>query len=82
MVAISTGGLAPGLAGLLREALDAVLPDDLERWIDVARAARAGWKRAGTPMAERRPLLLRALERLYRDRAAITAPTAHLESSP
>lgn len=68
VVAISTGGLAPALAGLLREALDAVLPDDLERWIDVANAARAAWKRAGTPLAERRPLLLRALERLYRGR--------------
>jgi len=65
VVAISTGGLAPALAGLLREALEAVLPDDLERWIDVALAARADWKRAGIPMAERRPLLLRALERIY-----------------
>lgn len=68
VVAISTGGLAPALAGLLREALDALLPDDLERWIDVANTARTAWKRAGTPMAERRPLLLRALVRLYRGR--------------
>jgi siroheme synthase-like protein len=66
VVAISTRGLAPALAGLLREALEAVLPEDLERWIDVAVAARADWKRAGTPMAERRPLLLRALDRVYR----------------
>ncbi|HEY0478653.1 MAG TPA: NAD(P)-dependent oxidoreductase [Kofleriaceae bacterium] len=66
VLAISTGGLAPALAGLLREGLDALLPDDLERWFDVARTARASWKRAGTPMAERRPLLLRALARLYR----------------
>lgn len=70
-VAVSTGGVAPALAGLLREALDAVLPDELERWIDVARAARTGWRRSGTPIAERRPLLLRALARLYRgDQAA------------
>ena len=40
-LAISTGGLAPALAGLLREALDAILPHDLERWIVVATAARA-----------------------------------------
>jgi len=66
VVAISTGGLAPALAGLVREALDALLPHDLERWVDVARAARAGWKRAGTPIAARRPLLLRALGALYR----------------
>jgi uroporphyrin-III C-methyltransferase/precorrin-2 dehydrogenase/sirohydrochlorin ferrochelatase len=64
-IAISTGGLAPALAGLLREALDAVLPADLERWIDVATAARADWKRGRVPIAERRPLLLRALDRLY-----------------
>jgi siroheme synthase-like protein len=64
-LAISTGGLAPALAGLLREALEAVLPDDLDRWIEVAQAARADWKRAGVPMPERRPLLLRALDRIY-----------------
>lgn len=73
-VAISTGGIAPALAGLLREALDAVLPHDLERWVDVARAARAGWKRAGTPIAERRPLLLRALGVLYRGDQAAERP--------
>jgi len=66
VVAISTGGLAPALAGLLREALDAVLPEDLERWIDLAITVRADWKRTGTPISERRPLLLRALERIYR----------------
>ena len=66
VVALSTGGLAPALAGLLREAIEAVLPEDLERWIDIATAARAEWKRAGTPIAERRPLLLRALDRIYR----------------
>jgi uroporphyrin-III C-methyltransferase / precorrin-2 dehydrogenase / sirohydrochlorin ferrochelatase len=65
VLAISTAGLAPALAGLLREALEAVLPDDLEHWIDVAVAARADWKRAGVAMAERRPLLLRALDRIY-----------------
>jgi len=68
VLAISTGGLAPALAGLVREALEAVLPDDLERWIDVAVAVRADWKRAGTPIAARRPLLLRALDRIYRHR--------------
>ena len=64
-VAISTRGVAPALAGLLREALDAVLPEDLERWVAVAIEARADWKRAGIAMPARRPLLFRALERLY-----------------
>jgi hypothetical protein len=49
----------------LREALDALLPHDLERWIEVAKAARADWKRDRVPITERRPLLLRALDRLY-----------------
>jgi uroporphyrin-III C-methyltransferase/precorrin-2 dehydrogenase/sirohydrochlorin ferrochelatase len=69
-LAISTSGHAPGLAGLLREALDAVLPHDLGEWMTVARAERAAWRRDGVPMEERRPLLLRALNRLY-GRAAV-----------
>ncbi len=64
-VAISTGGVAPALAGLLREALEAVLPHDLEAWIEIARRERTAWKQRQVPIAERRPLLLRALERLY-----------------
>jgi uroporphyrin-III C-methyltransferase/precorrin-2 dehydrogenase/sirohydrochlorin ferrochelatase len=64
-VAISTRGIAPALAGLLREALDAILPAELERWIEVARDVRAEWKQSGVPMAHRRPLLMRALDRLY-----------------
>ena len=59
------GGLAPALAGLIREGLEALLPEDLERWITRAVDARAEWKRDRIPMAERRPLLLRAIERLY-----------------
>ena len=35
-VAISTGGRAPALAGLLREAIDAVLPAELEEWLALA----------------------------------------------
>lgn len=67
-LAISTGGLAPAIAGLLREALDAILPHDLDRWMDVAKQARAEWKAARVPITERRPLLLRALHRLYEER--------------
>ncbi|MFT3694586.1 MAG: bifunctional precorrin-2 dehydrogenase/sirohydrochlorin ferrochelatase [Kofleriaceae bacterium] len=74
-LAISTGGLAPALAGLLREALDAILPHDLEKWIVVATAARHEWKRTGVPMAQRRPLLLRALDRIYASPLKSDAPT-------
>jgi siroheme synthase-like protein len=64
-VAISTSGDAPGLTGLLREALDAVLPEDLDEWLSVARDERIGWRRDGVPMEKRRPLLLEALNRIY-----------------
>lgn len=64
-VAISTDGEAPALAGLLREALEAVLPDDLGTWLGVARTVRRDWLAQGVPMDARRPLLLRALNRIY-----------------
>jgi siroheme synthase-like protein len=64
-LAISTGGNAPALAGLLREALEAVLPDDVAEWTRVANELRAEHKRDGISMGERRPLLLTALNQLY-----------------
>jgi uroporphyrin-III C-methyltransferase/precorrin-2 dehydrogenase/sirohydrochlorin ferrochelatase len=64
-MAISTNGRAPALAGLLREALDAWLPQDLERWMQAADAARREWKKSGVPMEQRRPMLLETLNRLY-----------------
>lgn len=67
-VAISTEGRAPALAGLLREAIDAYLPIELDTWMAVADEARRTWKRDGVPMEERRPLLLQALNRLYLER--------------
>jgi siroheme synthase-like protein len=69
-VAISTDGEAPALAGLLREALEVVLPDDLDRWMASAKEARRQWLAGRVPMAERRPLLLDALNQLYEARAA------------
>ena len=69
-VAVSTDGRAPALAGLLREGLEAVLPDDLEGWTAEAERQRAAWRTSGVPIAERRPLLLEALNRLYDERRA------------
>jgi siroheme synthase-like protein len=84
-IAISTSGDAPALTALLREALDAVLPEDLEAWVAAAREQRAWWRRAAVPIEQRKPLLLRRLNRLYRsaadhverDRRAQTAPSVH-----
>lgn len=67
-VALSTDGEAPALAGLLREGLEAMLPDDLGGWLDEARRLRAGWRNGEVPMSQRRPLLLAALNRLYESR--------------
>jgi uroporphyrin-III C-methyltransferase/precorrin-2 dehydrogenase/sirohydrochlorin ferrochelatase len=64
-IAISTAGRAPAIAGLLREALDAWLPGELEQWMDAADEARRAWKKDGVPMDERRPQLLQVLNRLY-----------------
>ena len=63
--AISTAGTAPALAGLLREGLEELIPDDLAQWVSEAHALRTAQKAAGVPMQERRPLLLRALNKLY-----------------
>jgi uroporphyrin-III C-methyltransferase/precorrin-2 dehydrogenase/sirohydrochlorin ferrochelatase len=81
-IAISTGGTAPALAGLLREGLEAMLPDELDRWIEVALAARAEWKAAKVPMAARRPMLLRALEELYSPGQPHRASPHALEGPP
>jgi uroporphyrin-III C-methyltransferase / precorrin-2 dehydrogenase / sirohydrochlorin ferrochelatase len=67
-LAISTDGRAPALAGLLREGLQTLLPDDVEAWLEVSRREREDWKRKGVPMEKRRPRLLEAINRLYEAR--------------
>lgn len=69
-IAISTDGRAPALAGLLREALDAYLPLELDEWLSIADDMRREWKRERVPMAARRPSLLEALNRMYEERSA------------
>ena len=64
-MAMSTDGEAPALVGLMREALEQLLPDDLDTWMETARAARRDWLARRVPMAERRPLLLETLVALY-----------------
>ncbi len=64
-IAISTDGAAPALAGLLRQGLDALLPADLDEWLQTARDTRQRWIADGVPMERRRPLLLEALISLY-----------------
>lgn len=72
-LAVSTEGAAPALAGLVREALQALLPDDLRLWLTVGRRERARWRRERRPHAEVRPLLLEALNRIYARRGRASA---------
>ncbi len=74
-LAISTDGRAPALAGLLREGLEATLPDDVGEWMAAADAARHEWRATGVPMASRRPRLLAAINALYAARDAAAATT-------
>lgn len=68
---ISTDGAAPALSGLVREALEGLIPTDVDDWLRLARRLRKRWRRNGVPMAERRPLLLRALNDLYQERSRL-----------
>lgn len=65
-IAISTDGRAPALAGLLREGIESVLPEDLSEWLALAEGLRAEWKARRVPLADRRPILLERLNALYR----------------
>ena len=67
-IAVSTEGRAPALTGLLREGLEAAVPEDVEAWVAVARQLRQEQRAGGVPLADRRPLLLQSLNRLYEAR--------------
>ena len=64
-MAISTDGRAPALVGLLREALDAFLPREIDEWLNASDEARRVWRAERTPMEARRPQLLAMLNALY-----------------
>jgi siroheme synthase-like protein len=66
-IALSSSGEAPALVALLRRAIEHVLPDDLDAWTAAAKDARARWKHDRVPLEKRRPLLLEALNTLYRE---------------
>ena len=77
-VAISTDGRAPALAGLLREALDAWLPRELAVWFETSDELRRTWRAEQTPMEQRRPQLLEALNRLYEGKNRIPNPDSRI----
>ena len=73
-VAFSTAGQAPALAGLLREAFDELVPDDIATWAERAHDLSRDQRAAGVPVAARRPELLDALNRLYDARTGADRP--------
>jgi uroporphyrin-III C-methyltransferase/precorrin-2 dehydrogenase/sirohydrochlorin ferrochelatase len=58
-IAISSSGAAPALTRLVREILEAALPE--ESFVEAAKTLRKKWKREGTPMNERFRELVDAL---------------------
>ena len=69
-IAVATEGRAPALAGLVREGLEALLPDEIETWVAEAGRVRERQRAAGVPFDRRRPQLLEALNSLYEGRAS------------
>jgi uroporphyrin-III C-methyltransferase/precorrin-2 dehydrogenase/sirohydrochlorin ferrochelatase len=84
-LAISTGGIAPALTSLLREALDTLLPEDLSDWIRTACETRIGWRRDGVRIENRKRQLLEALNERYEGRSrpagSISPPAPTLDGS-
>jgi uroporphyrin-III C-methyltransferase/precorrin-2 dehydrogenase/sirohydrochlorin ferrochelatase len=66
-IAISTGGRAPALAGLLRESIDALLPGDtdLEAWVREGDGLKRHWRATGVPMEARRAQMAEVIAREY-----------------
>ncbi len=72
-VSISTGGEAPALARVLREALERLIGRDVEDWSALSARLRADWRRENVPMEDRRDRLLAALASLHRE-TVVKAP--------
>jgi uroporphyrin-III C-methyltransferase/precorrin-2 dehydrogenase/sirohydrochlorin ferrochelatase len=61
VLALSTTGTAPAMARLMREALEALLPEDIDEWLALAKGERERWLRDKIPMSDRLPLLVAAI---------------------
>jgi uroporphyrin-III C-methyltransferase / precorrin-2 dehydrogenase / sirohydrochlorin ferrochelatase len=66
-IAISTGGEAPALARVMRQALEQLVGPDVEDWTSMAASLRGEWRRSGVAMEARRDALLEAIAHLHRE---------------
>ena len=64
-IAMSTDGEAPALAGLMREALEVLLPEELDMWMACAREARRGGSRRACRWPSDGRCCSQALNELY-----------------
>ena len=69
-IAMSTDGEAPALAGLMREALEVLLPEDLDTWMARAQEARRELARAGRADGRAAAVAARGAERALRAEAS------------
>lgn len=66
-IAISSDGGSPALTALVRRGLQVLLPNCLEDWMRLGRLLRPGWRADRVPFAQRRPLLLAAINAWHAD---------------
>jgi uroporphyrin-III C-methyltransferase/precorrin-2 dehydrogenase/sirohydrochlorin ferrochelatase len=79
-VALSTGGEAPALARVLREALERLIGRDLADWTALATRLREDWRREGVPIDRRRDALLAALAALHEETVRRSTPPSQLRT--
>ncbi len=66
--AISSDAASPALTALVRRGLERLIPEELDEWLAIGRRMRPKWKADQTPFAQRRPLLLEAINRWHAER--------------
>ena len=69
-IAISSDGASPALTALVRRGLERLLPDELDDWLRIGRSLREDWKARRIPFADRRPLLLDAINRWHAEQTS------------
>ncbi len=79
-VALSTGGEAPALARVLREALERLIGRDVADWTALATRLREDWRREGVPIDRRRDALLAALAALHEETVGRGTPPSQLRT--